>query len=264
MPLALVLNTDLSHTHADIVIRWTQRPSEQVAWIDHSVTESATTMIYYQALSTPQKQTEALQSALAIAKEIPGKDITCYITSENQTVLLSVLCRFLQFNDANIHAVLESRRPLVPTALEDDIATYLQDRQYTSELPMEACKCLSLPPEIDQPLEETFSQMLMRLIGEGELTDVQCYKRANVDRKLFSKIRSNDNYQPKKSTAIAFAIALKLDMDATEELLHSAGFALSHSRRFDIIIEYCINTSNYDIFAINEILFSYGERLLGV
>lgn len=117
--------------------------------------------------------------------------------------------------------------------------------------------------DIITEVEESFSESLMRLIREKGLDEVDVYKGANIDRKHFSKIRSNDSYQPNKRTVIAFALSLKLTAQQTRSLLKRAGFSLSHSYVFDIIIEYFLENKLYDIHTINEALFSYEQPLLG-
>ena len=145
-------------------------------------------------------------------------------------------------------------------------------RQTRANFPIMASQC-SPPPrrqnadealaEYLKKMDRSFQKMLFDLIDESGMSDVECYKRANVDKRIFSKIKSNGEYRPSKPTAIAFAIALRLDLEKTQKLLATAGFALSESRIFDKIIRYFLHKGNYDIFEINEALFEFDQPLLG-
>ncbi len=117
----------------------------------------------------------------------------------------------------------------------------------------------SLKDLLDNP-DESFSDMLLRLIDEKGYTDTEIYKRANIDRKLFSKIRCNSDYSPSKKTVIALCLALRLSLDETLDLMNAAGFGLSHSSKTDIIVEYFIDNGIYDLYRLNEALVHFGEK----
>lgn len=127
------------------------------------------------------------------------------------------------------------------------------------------CKSISvrsLEDLIDE-VDETFSEYLLRMIDYKGLKDPDVYKKANIDRRLFSKIRSNKHYQPSKNTALALAFALELNLDETKDMLNKAGYALSNSNKVDIIFKYFIEQNNYNIYELNEVLFKFTETTLG-
>ena len=117
--------------------------------------------------------------------------------------------------------------------------------------------------DLMKEIDETFSEALIRLIDQKGLKDPEVYKKANIDRKFFNKIKNNKNYKPSKSTCVAFAIALELNLDETRDLIGKAGYALTHSSKFDIIIEFFILQGNYNMFEINEVLFDFDQPSLG-
>lgn len=122
---------------------------------------------------------------------------------------------------------------------------------------------LSLEEAVKQ-LDEGFSEMLLRKISESGMTDAQCYKRANIDRRLFSKIKNDKHYTPSKSTVIAFALALELPMEELREMLGKAGYSLTRACEFDIIVEYFVTRGIYSVFTINEALFAFDQDLIGM
>lgn len=129
--------------------------------------------------------------------------------------------------------------------------------------------CAAIPTNSDawgqllKNMDAGFSETLLQLIDRTGKKDSEIYKKANVDRKLFSKIRNNMDYKPSKTTALAFAFALELDIDETKDFIGRAGFALSHSSKFDVIVEYFLVNRNYNVFELNEVLFAFDQPLIG-
>ncbi len=148
--------------------------------------------------------------------------------------------------------------------IKNKIETEYNDNiRYSVSMPEEERVSRNLE-DVVKNVGETFSQMLLRLIIDRNLEDSEVYKKANIDRKLFSKIRINIHYKPSKATVFALAIALQLNIDETKDLLRRAGFAFSDSDVFDIIVQYHIENEIFDIFEINHALFVFDQKTLGV
>ena len=177
---------------------------------------------------------------------------------------------FLQDHEMLIYLVVYDDKSFrISTSLFNSVREYIDQRYVDEHVPLCSRAARSFAraegPSLSSMLKntgETFSDMLLRLIREKKLDEVACYKGANIDRKLFSKIRSNKNYKPSKATVLSFGISLRLAIDELNTLLETAGYALSHSDKRDIIIRYFIENRDYDIFRINETLFSFNEPTL--
>lgn len=232
----------------------------------------------------------SLELALAnrcetVAFPLISSGVYGYPKDQALKVAVDTIGDFLLSHDMAVYLVIFDRAAYtIGGKLFADIASYIDDRYVDAhtdsrEAQLRRMALASVPKgEDDWPppsatpsgldkalskLDESFSQMLLRKIDERGITDAQCYKKANIDRKLFSKIRSDIHYKPSKPTAMAFAIALELPLEEAREMLGKAGFAFSHASKFDIIVEYFIAHQNYNIFEINEALFAFDQSLLG-
>lgn len=220
------------------------------------------------------------QKALALAQEKALKSIAFplisagiygYPKEKAYKAAVSTILAFLESHDMTVYLVLFeelfSKDADQRKKLDRYVKRNLSDTEETPKIlcSLDICRSFVAEPldDIITEVEPSFSQSLMHLIKEKGLDEVEVYKKANIDRKHFSKIRSNDGYQPTKRTVIAFAISLKLNAKQTRDLLQTSGFSLSHSYVFDIIIEYFIENKLYDIHTINEALFTYEQPLLG-
>ena len=240
-----------------------------------------------------QLLTACYRNSLALAKQhecqsvafpLISSGVYGYPKEQALKVATDAIRDFLMENDMLVYIVLFDRDSFHASGrLYARVAEYIDDtyvdahadsalersrRMHQVEF-LEECRSLEAPCIADalegalRTLDESFSQMVLRKIDEAGIKDSVCYKRANLDRKLFSKLRNNVNYQPSKPTAVALAVALELNLDETAELLRKAGLALSHSCKFDVIIEYCILNGIYDVNTINETLFDFHQPLLG-
>lgn len=188
-------------------------------------------------------------------------DRTSYSLSEK---LVAEVAEFIDDNYIDEHQEYYGSRKIrsiYDVCENEEFEPIVELDQLYESTPVESKRSLS---NLLAELDESFSESLLRMIDEKGKTDVEVYKKANVDRKLFSKIRGNKYYRPSKMTAIAFAVALELNLDETKDLIGRAGFALTHSSKFDVIIEYFIEQENYNVYEINEVLFEFDQVLLGV
>ncbi|MCD8214836.1 MAG: O-acetyl-ADP-ribose deacetylase [Clostridiales bacterium] len=217
---------------------------------------------------------KALRVAVdTISEFLTENDMTVYIVIFDRKAytigakLFKDIARYIDDNYADEHTdkFAEKRRRIRINEIEypEDM---MADMAYMAEAAAAPKALRNMPLSLEDAVEdvdESFSEMLLRKIDEKGMTDAQCYKKANIDRRLFSKIRSDRLYKPSKPTAIAFALALELSLEETKDMLMKAGFALSRSSKFDIIIEYFIKRKNYNVFEINEALFAFDQSLLG-
>ena len=234
------------------------------------------------------------RTSLALAKEhgcetvafpLISSGIFGYPKDQALRVAVDTIGEFLLHNDMTVYIVIFSRTAYqISNKLFADIAEYVDDHYVDAHTDsqrerlrrMSALDSRTLSADAAAApmavggldsllahLDAGFSETLLKLIDRSGKKDAEVYKKANVDRKLFSKIRNNPDYKPSKPTAVAFAIALELSLPETRDLIARAGYALSASSKFDVIIEYFIRQKKYDIFEINEALFAFDQSLLG-
>ena len=213
---------------------------------------------------------QALQVALeTIAEFLSSHDMTVYIVVFDRDAvqvsgkLFQDITAYIDDVYADAHADPGRRFRQLPAA---PVGGFAEEAASFAPPPQATMQPSAAHPGLDAmlaQLDESFTQTLLRLIDEKRISDAECYKKANIDRRLFHKIRSNPHYKPSKQTALALAIALELSLEQTRELLMKAGFALSHSDKGDIVVEYCIRQGIYNIMEINQVLFKLDLQPLG-
>jgi len=140
----------------------------------------------------------------------------------------------------------------------NDLQQYLSAHYEKIRFVKESVMDYKVASYIEQRQSPSFSEKLFYFVDSKDLQDTEVYKRAGMDRKLFSKIRSNSTYQPKKKTAFTLCLSLHLDLDEAQSLMHSAGYTFSTSHTLDLIIQYCIEHRIYDLYEVNFALNHYG------
>ena len=201
----------------------------------------------------------------SIAFPLISSGVYGYPRGEALRIATEAIGDFLVEHDLDIYlAVLNRQEIQVRGNLVEGLNRRLAEIQAEQERILEPLVVYShLRRSLLVELDEPFTETLFRLIDAKGKTDVEVYKKANLDRRLFSKIRSDPGYVPSKRTVLALAIGLELTIEETHDLLRRAGYALSPSQALDVIVEYFIISRRYDIFEINEVLFSYDQPLLG-
>jgi O-acetyl-ADP-ribose deacetylase (regulator of RNase III)/transcriptional regulator with XRE-family HTH domain len=214
----------------------------------------------------------------SIAFPLISSGIYGYPKADALRVATAAIRDFLGSHEIDVSLVVFDKASFsVSEQLLGDVASYIdehyvarhEDERRTRKLldvEVASLYAPAPPARIDDligNLDESFSETLLRLIDAKGKTQVDVYKRANLDRKLFSKIRTGNGYLPSKRTVLALAVALELSLEETDDLLERAGFALSPAQKFDVIVEYFIVNRKYDIFEINDVLFEYDQPLLG-
>ena len=203
----------------------------------------------FMAFMTGKQTSEQTQQMLDNLHEYCGQDTIAMVR------LLEVIQRHLQNPTPEKQKLFEQAQAYIDRYYKEEEYVYCQMALCDEERVMD--------PDILEDLEPTFSQKLFELIRKQGISETDCYKNANIDRRLFSKIRSDDEYQPKKNTVFALIFGLKLNLTDAEDLLDAAGYSISHSLKMDVLVEFLIKKKTYDLITVNEVLYKYGCPLLG-
>lgn len=237
------------------------------------------------------------KKSLALAKEngcetvafpLISSGVYGYPKDKALSVAAQTISEFLFDNEMTVYIVVFDKASYqISEELFDDVAAYIDDhyarrnantrllsksRNLIRQANADICYCereylmprgISLEDMLSE-MDDNFAVTLLKLIDVKGITDVECYKKANVSKQTWYKIINEKSYKPSKNTVIAFAIALELTLEETKHLLATVGFTLSKSSKFDIIIEYFLINGEYNIFTINETLFKFDQVCLGV